>query len=205
MQMPDLERFRLRPDSRLAFLQGFFERPREVGSIVPSSRFVERRLVELSGAASARSLVELGPGTGGTTRALLAAMPRAATLLAVEANPRFAAILEQESDPRLVVHWGRAEELPRILAGRGLEPPQAVISGIPFSTMSDATGRAIVEQVWEALAPAGTFLAYQIRGRVREVARPVFGPGSVELELLNIPPARIYRWRKRTDRAVPRG
>jgi phospholipid N-methyltransferase len=203
--MADLDPSRLRSQERLTFLQGFIERPREVGSILPSSRFLERRLVELSGAERARCVVELGPGTGGTTRALLAAMPRGATLLAVEANPRFAEMLERQPPEGLIVHRGRAEQLPEILAKRGLAAPQAVISGIPFSTMTDATARAIVRRVWEALAPGGRFLAYQIRGRVQEVARPVFGPGDMEIELLNLPPVRIYRWTKSTGRSAAAG
>ena len=59
---------------RVLFLRGFIQRPTEVGSIIPSSRFLERRVVRIAEVASAHVVVELGPGTGGTTRALLRAM-----------------------------------------------------------------------------------------------------------------------------------
>ena len=45
--MPARSRFLLQPDKRLAFFQGFLQRPREVGSIIPSSRFLERRIVRV--------------------------------------------------------------------------------------------------------------------------------------------------------------
>jgi phosphatidylethanolamine/phosphatidyl-N-methylethanolamine N-methyltransferase len=59
----------------LAFFLGFLRRPGAVGSVIPSSRFLERRLVEVGEVRARAWSVELGPGTGGTTRALLAAMP----------------------------------------------------------------------------------------------------------------------------------
>src|SRR5690606_35763534 len=71
-------------DERLTFLQGFIREPKGVGSIIPSSRFMERRLVDVAGLACAESVVELGPGTGGTTRAFLKAMPAHAALMAIE-------------------------------------------------------------------------------------------------------------------------
>ena len=104
------KRFRPQPDNRFAFLQGFLERPREVGSIVPSSRFLERRVVRCADVGNAKVIVELGPGTGGTTRALLRAMDPSARLLSLEVNPRFVAVLQKMRDPRLIVHRGSAAE-----------------------------------------------------------------------------------------------
>jgi phosphatidylethanolamine/phosphatidyl-N-methylethanolamine N-methyltransferase len=194
--MPQLDKLRLQPDARLAFLQGFLRKPQQVGSVIPSSRFLERRLVSLSGARYARLLVELGPGTGGTTRALLHALPADAKLLAIELEPRFAAILRRMNDPRLIVFEGSAEQLPDALRAHGLDAPDAVISGIPFSTMDAALGRRIARGIYEVLGPQGCFVAYQVRGKVHDVARPFFGRAHIDVELRNIPPMRVYRWRK---------
>jgi phospholipid N-methyltransferase len=194
--MAPIQRPRLQPDDRLAFLQGFLRKPQQVGSVIPSSRFLERKLVELTGAANARVVVELGPGTGGTTRALLRALPADAKLLAIEIDPRFAAILREERDPRLVVHEGSAEAIADALRAHSLGAPDVVVSGIPFSTMEPALGRRIARAVFDALPDGGRFVAYQVRDRVHDVARPFFGRARVELELRNIPPMRIFRWRK---------
>lgn len=194
--MPRLEKLRLQPDDRLAFLQGFLRKPQQVGSVIPSSRFLERKLVELAGAESARLVVELGPGTGGTTRALLAALPADARLVAIEIDPRFAKILRETPDPRLIVVEGSAEQIGETLGACGLGAPDAVVSGIPFSTLGTALGQRIAAAIFEVLPMGGRFVAYQVRDRVLDVARPFFGRARVEVELRNIPPMRIFSWRK---------
>jgi len=194
-------RFRPQPDHRFTFLQGFLKRPKEVGSIIPSSRFLEREVVQTAVSRDARTIVELGPGTGGTTRALLRAMSPLAKLLTIEINPRFARLLRGMPDPRLAVHEGSASEIAQALAEHGLPQADAILSGIPFSTMTRSLGLEILRSVHDSLAPAGIFVAYQVRDRVEALGRAVFGRAHVKTVMLNVPPMRIYRWRK-GERAV---
>ncbi len=184
-------------DRRLAFFQGFLRRPQQVGSVIPSSRFLERRLVKISAVREARTVVELGPGTGGTTHALLRALPPEARLMAIEIDPHFSAMLRRENrDPRLIVHEGSAEHMAECLAGRALPAPEVVISGIPFSTMPLRVGENILRSVWAVLAPGGRFVAYQFRDRVAVLGKRILGRPEVDVELLNVPPMRVYSWRK---------
>ncbi len=185
-----------KPAARLEFLRGFLREPQQVGSIIPSSRFLERRVVTLAGVATARVVVELGPGTGGTTAAILQSLPRSSTLLAIEIDPKFVALLRRNSDPRLVVHQGSATDLLGILDQYELDSAQAVISGIPFSTMSSEVGRRVIEQIEQSLSPGGFFVAYQIRDRVASLGRPVFDVVESWREVRNFPPARIFRFHK---------
>lgn len=197
--IPSEHAARARRDERLTFLQGFLREPRGVGSVIPSSPFMERRLVEVANLASADSVVELGPGTGGTSRAFLKAMPAGSALMAIELDPLFVEhVRNVVRDPRLVVHQGSAEQIVDTLAAYRQKPPQAVISGIPFSTMPLELGLRIVEAVREALAPGGCFVAYQFRDVVARHARKVFGTPEYErMEFLNIPPMHVWRWRKK--------
>lgn len=197
--MPELRRLKPQPDHRFAFLQGFLERPKEVGSIIPSSRFLERRIVRAARVETAKILVELGPGTGGTTRALLRAMDPAARLLAVEVNPRFVGLLRRIDDPRLVVHHGDAAEIGAALDRYGLPTPDVILSGIPFSTMAKGAGRDILRSVHDSLDAGGLFVAYQVRDRVESLGREVFGRARVQTEIWNVPPVRVYRWEKIGD------
>jgi len=194
-------RIRLQPDHRLAFLQGFLKSPKQVGSIIPSSRFLERRVVRAAEIAKASLVVELGPGTGGTTRALLAAMRPDARLLAIEIDPRFVALLSRERDPRLIVHEGSASEIEDALRRHALPAPDVILSGIPFSTMTHSVGEQILRSVYDALEPGGLFVAYQVRDRVETLGRNVFGRAQVQTEILNVPPMRVYRWQKGRRRA----
>jgi len=179
------------------FFRGFMRSPEQVGSVIPSSRFMERRITSMAELAEARCVVELGPGTGGTTRAILEAMPVDGRLLTIELDPQFSALLDDIGDPRLVSHIGSAADLGRILQQYGLPAPDAVISGIPFSTMPRQIADTIVEAIRDELAPGGRFLAYQFRGHVARISEPVLGkPNVTEFELFNIPPMRFYLWRR---------
>jgi len=183
------------PDHAIAFLRGFLKRPKEVGSIIPSSRWMERRITRTAEIATAEVVIELGPGTGGTTKALLQAMAPEARLLAIEINPRFCDLLRHSiDDPRLIVHEGSAAEIPEALVKHDLDAPDAVLSGIPFSTMPQELGLSILRSVRKSLKPGGRFVAYQFRDVVHTLGKRVFGPATVQIELLNMPPMRVYRW-----------
>jgi phosphatidylethanolamine/phosphatidyl-N-methylethanolamine N-methyltransferase len=196
--MPSIDTLRPQPDDRLAFFQGFLRKPGQVGSIIPSSRFLERRIVRAAGIERARLVVELGPGTGGTTRALLRQMRPDARLVAIEINEDFVALLQRSHpDPRLVVEHGSAADLRPILAKHQLGAPDVILSGIPFSTMTRPLGREILRSVHDALEPGGVFVAYQVRDRVKILGSEVFGRARTDMVLLNVPPMRVYSWEKR--------
>jgi phosphatidylethanolamine/phosphatidyl-N-methylethanolamine N-methyltransferase len=188
---------------RLLFVKEFVRHPKQVASVVPSSRFVLRRIVEAAQVNQASTVVELGAGTGGTTRALLDAMRPEARLLSIEINPRFHAHLRRTDDQRLLAHLGTADQLEETLAGYGLKQPEAIISGIPFSAMDQALGSRILETIASQLGVGGRFVAYQISTRVVELARPFFPSPHVEVVYLNVPPLRIFRWTKPACIQVP--
>lgn len=195
------KRLRLQPDHRMAFLQSFLKSPKQVGSIIPSSRFLERRIVRAAEIARASLVVELGPGTGGTTRALLRALSPTSKLLAIEIEPRFVELLRRTPDPRLIAHQGSAAAIEHALRQHGLPAPDVILSGIPFSTMARSVGEQILRSVYDALEPGGLFVAYQVRDRVESLGRRVFGRAQVQTEILNMPPMRVYRWQKQRARA----
>lgn len=194
-ELPEANPLIRQPDHPIAFLRGFLERPKEVGSIIPSSRWMERRITRTADIANANLVIELGPGTGGTTKALLKAMAPGARLLAIEINPRFCDLLRESiDDPRLIVHEGSAAEIPEALVKHDLDAPDVVLSGIPFSTMPQELGLSILRSVRKSLKPGGRFVAYQFRDVVHTLGKRVFGPASVQIELFNMPPMRVYRW-----------
>ena len=183
-------------NGRVAFFQEFLKHPLQIGSIIPSSRFLEERILGTAGIASATTIVELGSGTGGTTRAILRAMPKHAKLLSIEINPHLHTMISNIEDKRLIAHLGNACELKEIVSMYGLDAPDVVISGIPFSTMKDSDGARVIEAISSLLAPNGRFVAYQVSKQVATLSRPFLGPERMVVELLNIPPMRVYQWEK---------
>lgn len=178
------------------FLQAFFKSPRVIASVVPSSSFLERRVVRAADVGSARAVVELGAGTGGITRSLLAAMGQEGRLIAIERTEAFVEGLGRIGDARLDIVHGCASTLGEQLEQRGLDTADAVVSGIPFSTLPKALAARIVEAIDAALAPGGRFVAYQFTDRVAAYTRPVMGKPAVKLEVRNVPPVRVFTWRK---------
>ena len=145
----------------------------------------------------ARTVVELGPGTGGTTRALLHALPPQARLLAIELSPSLhARLVENLADPRLIIHYGSADALAEVLQSWRLPAPDVVLSGIPFSTLPAPAARRIAATIANCLAPGGRFVAYQVRAHVADVVTPCLGMPTISWEWFNVPPLRVFRWVK---------
>jgi phosphatidylethanolamine/phosphatidyl-N-methylethanolamine N-methyltransferase len=192
-------------NGRLVFFSEFLRHPRQVQSVTPSSRFLRARIVQASRVSSARVVVELGPGTGETTRALLEAMPAHSRLLSIEINELFHSVVSRIDDGRHIAHLGSAEKLEGIIAAYGLDAPDAIVSGIPFSAMGRERGARIVQAVATQLASNGRFVAYQVRDRVATLCRSCLSSGRRETELLNIPPMRVFQWHKREAGSAGRG
>ena len=192
-----VERLPAPSGDQAAFLRGFLRHPGQVGSVIPSSARLEQRLVRCAHPADAAVVLELGPGTGGTTRALLAAMRADARLLAIELDPAFNAHLSRNiRDPRFSAHLGSAEEIEQTLAAYRLPAPEVIVSGIPFSIMPAEVGDRIAAAIARVLARGGRFVAYQVRAHVTGYASPYLGTPQRQWEWINIPPVCVFTWTK---------
>jgi phospholipid N-methyltransferase len=183
-----------RPDGNtLLFARNFFRHPRMLGSIVPSSRFLIRQLLEPINWGQARVIVEYGPGVGGITAEILRRMSPGCILIAIEMNPDFVAYLQRAiGDPRLKVVEGSAESVEEILARFGHSRADYIISGIPFSTIPAPVRERILQKTCEVLKPHGAFLVYQFSTLVFEDLKRVFGYVGRGFELLNVLPAHLF-------------
>ncbi len=184
------------------FFREFLKSPRVVASVVPSSSFVERRVVEAANVSAAQVVVELGPGTGGVTRALLRRMAPQSRLVAIERSEKFLQHLRDIDDDRLEVVHGCASGLEDVLRERGIASADAFVSGIPFVCLPEAAAQQVAAGIHACLAPGGRFVAYQVADKVVDVVAPLMGEPKVELEVRNVPPLRIYTW-TRSDQAHP--
>ena len=181
----------------IEFFKGFLRNPKEVGSVIPSSRFLTRRVLDCGRVREARVIIELGPGTGVLTREMLERMPEDGKLIAVEISSEFVDVLRRTlPDPRLVLFEGSSEDLEKALGEAGETRADLVVSGIPFSTMERGAGLRTLEAAKRVLSRSGRFVAYQFRGHVKRFAEPMFGPAKMRLGLWNLPPMRIYVWKR---------
>ncbi|HXY75971.1 MAG TPA: methyltransferase domain-containing protein [Steroidobacteraceae bacterium] len=178
---------------RLLFARNFFRHPLMLGSIVPSSRFLIRQLLEPIDFARARVIVEYGPGVGGITAEILRRMRKDAELIAIEMNPDFVEYLRSAiTDPRLQVVKGSAEGVAQVLRRFGHARADYIISGIPFSTIAPPLRERILRSTADALEPGGAFLVYQFSTRVLEDLKRIFGYVVRRFEPLNVLPAHLF-------------
>ena len=180
----------------LKFFVGFAASPKCVASVVPSSRAVQHRLSSRPAVQQARSILELGPGLGTTTNALLDGMRADARLTAIEIVPQFVQQLATIDDPRVTVIEGNALDVERLLREHDVPRPDLIVSGIPFSALSCDDGRRLLRQVANLLLPGGVFITYQFRNRARHLADELFGPARRTFMPWNLPPLWLDEWRK---------
>ena len=182
-----------RRGSAWLFALNFFRHPLMLGSIVPSSRFLIRQLLEPVDWSQARVIVEYGPGVGVITAEVLRRMGPDAILIAIETNPDFVGYLRDSiKDERLHVVEGSAESVDEILRRHGQSNASYVISGIPFSTIPAPVRERILLKTREVLEPGGSFLVYQFSSRVLEDLQRIFRYVQRQFEPLNVLPAHLF-------------
>jgi len=131
-------------------------------SVVPSSRFLANALAKPIDFHRARTIIELGPGTGPVTKALLKRMRPDAKLLAVDINPAFIDHLRDVcADPRLIAVCGSATDLRGLLARHKCGPADAVVSSLGLTSMDAPTRTAILREIGEGRVPGGPMTQFQ--------------------------------------------
>jgi phospholipid N-methyltransferase len=175
------------------FALNFFRHPMMLGSIVPSSRFLIRQLLEPVDWGQARVIVEYGPGVGVITTEVLRRMGPDTMLIAIETNPDFVNYLRDSiKDERLHVVEGSAESVDEILRRYGQSNASYIISGIPFSTIPAPVRERILLKTCEVLKPGGSFLVYQFSSRVLQDLQRIFRYVRRKFEPLNVLPAHLF-------------
>lgn len=198
MQTPVLDRPQAQSYARrtLTVLKAWLRKPGQVATICPSSSHLTREITERACVQNARTLIELGPGAGGTTWALLSQMQRRSRLLAIEKTLELADSLRHIRDPRLTHHCGDAVNLANIAAGHGFEQVDVVVSGIPFSALPAIKANEIASGIDRVLRPGGTLIAYQLHDDIQQSVNPLFGMPQTNRVALNLPPLSVFSWTK---------
>jgi len=175
------------------FFRRWLRNPLEMGSIVPSSRALCRRIVAQTRAGPDEIVLELGAGTGVVSRALVQAGFPAERLALVEIVPEMARWLGAAL-PGVNVLCGDARDLPRLLPADWHGKVGTVICGIPLVLLPLAEQRRFVDAI-EAVAPGRGFLHYSYCiTSPRPWRRPGLAARREAWTPLNFPPASVWRY-----------
>jgi phospholipid N-methyltransferase len=189
---------------RLHFLKAFLRKPMRVGAPCPSSPALARAMLQDCDLKSARTVVELGPGTGAFTRLILERIGARTLFFALELDQTCVARL-REALTRVTVYHDSAERLAHYLSQHGREQAEVIISGLPWTNMRPQIQDRILDAVLECLSPKGVFTtfayahAYWLPTAVRFRKRLKEHFSSVKTSRLvwrNVPPAYVYRCRR---------
>jgi len=186
--------------STLSYVKNFMS-DKYIASITPTSDFGVKKVCSKIDFRQCGLIVEYGPGTGVFTKYLLNKMGPESLLFTIERNTNFANLLRKKiRDPRAVVVNGCASNILDTLAEFGKPCADYVISGIPFSFLTNAMKDRILRNSFSALRPDGKFLAYQTfyqsNNHLKSHLDRIFPFVRVEYEMLNLPPLRVYEARK---------
>jgi phosphatidylethanolamine/phosphatidyl-N-methylethanolamine N-methyltransferase len=141
-------------------------------------------------------VIELGPGTGAITTALVAHGIDQKRLVLVEFNPTFCALL-RERYPQATVVQGDAYTLRDTLWDVLKEPAAAVVSGLPLVTKPMLTRLKLIRDAFAALAPSAPFVqfTYSVAPPIPK-SLPGVSTEASERIWMNLPPARVWVYRK---------
>lgn len=177
-------------EDRLRFLRAFVTNPRQVGAVLPTSRFAVRDMLDLGDVPGARLVVELGAGTGSQTKEILARLAPDARLVAVEIDPRLAKILQERfDDPRLTVIQDSAEHLSEHLDGARAD---VLVCALPFTSFEQGLRRRLLDVLPRLVAPAGVALVIQYSPLIQNELRRRFGAVRRRISPWNVPPAFLF-------------
>ena len=186
----------IRLDDEVRFIRSWLERPLTIGAVTPSGKVLARVMASYVNPNSDGPVVELGPGTGPVTEALVQAGVAPSRLVLVEFNPSFCRILRARYPDATLVQ-GDAYSLRRLLETLLIAPAAAVVSGLPLVTKPIRQRLRLIRDAFDLMVPNAPFVQFTY-----SVASPLpkrLGGFSVEASeriWLNIPPARVWVYRR---------
>ena len=177
------------------FLKRFLARPWKVASPIPSGRRLATRVAGQIDPKAGALVLELGPGTGAVTRALLARGVREEDLVLIESDPDFVRLLRAQF-PRTEVIEGDAFAFADLLGARAFGMA-GVVSGLPVVSETTERKRRFVDAALDALAAGRPFVQFTYSPRL-----PLPQPEGVEAHCVaevreNVWPMRIWVYRRR--------
>jgi phosphatidylethanolamine/phosphatidyl-N-methylethanolamine N-methyltransferase len=186
-----------RLDDEVRFLRSWIEKPLHMGAVMPSGRVLARTMAQYVDIRSTGPVVELGPGTGAITSALIQHGVDQKRLVLIEYNPGFCALL-RDRYPQANVVQGDAYALRDTLWNVLAAPASAIVSGLPLVTKPMLTRLKLIRDAFVAMAPGAPFVqfTYSVAPPIPK-SLPGVSTEASERIWMNLPPARVWVYRKR--------
>ncbi|MGU3536775.1 class I SAM-dependent methyltransferase [Methylobacterium sp. A54F] len=185
-------------DDEARFLRSWFERPLVTGAVTPSGRLLARTMAAFVDPALDGPVVELGPGTGPVTEALIRRGVSAERLILVEFNPDFCELLRRRF-PGVTVLRGDAYNIRETVGALLDRPAAATVSSLPLFTKPLEQRLDLLNTAHDLMHPGAPFVQFTyavvppIPARCAAGSYTASGSNRV---WLNLPPARVWAYRR---------
>ena len=196
MAASGLRKFAEKFDDELKFFKGWMDKPRAVGSIVPTSSVTARRMASIIDTKSGLPVLEVGPGTGVITKAILSLGVKPSDLYTVEYSHDFVTHLRRNY-PGVNVIEGDGFNLDKTLGDKSDMVFDSVVSGVPLLNFPVKRRVAYLENLLSRI-PHGRPVVQLTYGPKSPIP-PGFGDYTVEhfhFILRNIPPTQLWLYRR---------
>lgn len=191
-------------NENIEFLQAFLRSPLKVGAITPSSPELSSAMIAGIQPSENNIAIELGVGTGSFTKRLRQVVPDEKSYLGIEINSKFCRALRREFTGMKFI-CGDATKLRDLHKSSDFGKVGYILSGIPFVTLPNEVGEAILQEVSKFMDEGGcTFRTFQYAHgfympsalKLRSFMRKRYGRAEKsELIIKNVPPAYTLTWR----------
>lgn len=183
-------------DDQVRFLKSWLGNPLKTGAVAPSSKYLARAMAEMVDPSLPGPVIELGPGTGVVTEALIECGVAPERIIAIEFNPDFVKLLKSRF-PAATILQGDAYAVEAAVRAVTSEPAAAVISSLPLFTEPPARRIGMVEGSFGLMHAGAPFIQFSY-ALVSPVPKSVKGM-SIQISdwvLKNVPPARVWTYRR---------
>src|SRR5215475_7911917 len=186
----------IRIDDEFRFFRTWMEKPLSLGAVTPSGKALARTMAAYVDPDSDGPIIELGPGTGPVTEALVARGVDPARLVLVEFDPTFCRMLRKRY-PEATVVQGDAYRLRLLLTSVLCQPAAAVVSGLPLFTKPLKMRLRLLQEAFRLMAGGAPFVQFTYAA-YSPIPRRLERVKSEASERIwtNIPPARVWVYRK---------
>ncbi|GGF76839.1 methyltransferase [Azorhizobium oxalatiphilum] len=180
------------------FLQSWFQSPLKTGAVSPSGRALARMMASYLDPRTEGPVIELGPGTGPVTKALLERGFAPERLFLIEYNHEFCNLLRKRY-PGVTVIQGDAYAMRDTLNGRLDAPAVGCISSLPLFTKPPHDRDRMVNEAFDLSVPGAPFVqfTYALVSPVPLKHGEINGERSPRV-WLNLPPACVWAYRRPT-------
>lgn len=181
------------------FLKFWLDKPLLAGAVSPSGRFLARMMARYVDPHAQGPIIELGPGTGAITEALIQRGVPSSRLILVEFDPAFCKLLQRRF-PGVRVVQGDAYRLAATLRTFLDAPAAAIVSSLPLLTKPESQRLILLDEAFSLMDPQGAFIqfTYGVGSPMpRKLKEPAFQAEVSPPVWLNLPPARVWIYRQR--------